>query len=258
MTDSPKPAAQTPLSAITGAQVLGVLAICVIGLAAGCLGPPWIAKSSAAVSYNPATLGLAAEGFAYADVLIACWFVPAKPSKGGWKPIGMRHCDPSLLGIGGFLAFVWIAASTIIYSAGISETALACGAEFIAPYRNDPFTLLGLFLLAGPMAALVEEGLFRGIIHGWLCRRLTVAFAAILSGIIFTAVHPGVFAAGIAAAFDMALLAILLALLFELSRSLRPVSCATRLTTCCCSGSIFIGVSKRDWHPHFRTRRDAA
>lgn len=223
MTDSPEPAAQTPLSAITGAQVLGVLAICAIGLTAGYLGLPWLAKSSAAVSFNPATLGLAADGFAYAIVLMACWFVAAKPSRGGWKPIGMRRCDPSLLAIGGFLAFVWIAASTIIYSAaGIWEEALAYGAEFIAPYRNEPFTLLGLFLLAGPIAALVEEVLFRGIIYGWLRRRLNVAVAAILSGIIFTAVHPSVFAAGIAAAFDMALLAILLALLFELSRSLWP------------------------------------
>ena len=72
------------------------------------------------------------------------------------------------------------------------------------------------------MAILVEEVLFRGIICGWLRRRLNVTFAAVLSGIIFTAVHHSVFATGIVAAFNIALQAILLTLLFELSRSLCP------------------------------------
>ncbi len=223
MTVSPEPAKQPRLSEISGAQLFGILAFGAAGLLIGYLGLPWLAKSSTAVSFNPATLGLTADLFAYGTVLLACWFIAARPAKGGWKAVGFRGCDPSLLGIGGLLAFVWIAASAMIYSAaGIWETALAYGAEFIAPYRSDPIILFGLFILAGPVAALVEELLFRSILYGWLRRRLNIAVAAILSAIIFTAVHPSVFAAGAAAVFDMTLLAIFLALLFELSRSLWP------------------------------------
>ncbi len=212
-----------PLTSITAKQALGVLALGATVTFAGYFGLPWLARSGDAVSFNPATLGLAADTVAYGGFLAACWLIAVRPADDGWIAIGLRGCDPSLFWIGGFLAFGWIVVSSVIYSAtGIWETALAFGTELIAPYGNDPIALIGLFVLAGPIAAIVEEILFRGILYGWLRRRMNVPVAAILSAVIFTAAHPSVFTAGAAAAIDMTVLAILLALLFELSRSLWP------------------------------------
>lgn len=67
------------------------------------------------------------------------------------------------------------------------------------------------------VAPVVEETFFRGFIYGWLRKRLAVPWAAIISGLFFAAVHfePVIFA-------PLAVLGIVLALLYEYSRSLLP------------------------------------
>jgi len=128
-----------------------------------------------------------------------------------------------LFAAGGLLAFLWVGVTAALYSAlGVWDTALAAGANFIAPFENDALGLAGLFLLAGPVAALAEELLFRGLFYGWLRQKTGVALAAVASAVLFALVHAYVFVAGPTLFFEIAALAVLLALLLEASRSLWP------------------------------------
>ncbi len=212
-----------PLSTITGKQLFSVLAIGGLGLLALIFASAWLVRARPFDSNNSALLDLGFGLLAYGIFAVATWIVIARRSRADWAHIGIRRCDPSLFWIGGFLAFLWIGISSAIYAgAGIWEIAIAEGGKLIAPFRGDTIALASLFLIAGPVAAIVEEILFRGMIYGWLRQRLGIAAAAILSALIFTSVHFYVFVAGFAAALEMTVLAVLLALLFEVSRSLWP------------------------------------
>lgn len=222
MPNDTAPGLQATASEFSGPQALAVFVLGALGVVIGYFGLPWLAGNGF-IRADPTVLRLIADSFAYGGFLVAAWFIVARPRAQGWRPLGFSACEVSLYGIAGFLAVLWVVISSLIYSmAGVWDTALAYGASEIAPYRKEPALLFGLFLLAGPIAALTEEILFRGLLYAWLRRRLNVPLAAILSAIFFTIAHPSVFAGGLPAIIDTALLAILLALLFEVSRSLWP------------------------------------
>jgi len=70
---------------------------------------------------------------------------------------------------------------------------------------------------------LAEETFFRGFVYGWMRRQLNVPAAAVLSGCFFAAAHVGWGTSSEEILFlPLALLGILLALLYEYSRSLLP------------------------------------
>ncbi len=215
--------ASPPLPTVTGKHLITVFAIGGLGLIVLYFTYPLLVRQGALEWIAPARADIVAGFIAYAVFLAACWIFVVRTATNGWASVGLRRCDPSLFWIGGFLACLWIGVSSALYAAlGIWELALAAGASLIAPFRDDPVAMTGLFILAGPMAALVEEILFRGLLYGWLRQRMGIAVSAIVSALLFTAAHFYVFVAGIAFAVEMAVLAVLLALLYELSRSLWP------------------------------------
>ena len=170
----------------------------------------------------PPVIDLAFGLTAYTGVFSAMWLAVVMTG-GRLHEIGFRHCDASLYGTGIFLALLWIGVTSVIYSAaGQWELAVAAGRKLVEPFLADDTSLILLLVMAGPVAALVEEALFRGMIYGWLRRRLGITLSAIISSIIFTAMHFYVYIAGLAFVIEMLMLSVLLALLFELSRSLWP------------------------------------
>lgn len=202
---------------------MSVLAAGGTGLAVLYLGIFWLAKMQVLDGIGTGLIDIAAGGFAYAVLLAAVWVIIVRPSHDGWVQVGLRRCDPSLFWIGGFLACLWVGISSALYAAfGLWEFALAAGASLVAPFRDNTVALIRLFVLAGPVAALVEEVLFRGMIYGWLRQRRGITVAAIISALLFTAAHFYVFAAGPIFVLEMTVLAVLLALLYETSRSLWP------------------------------------
>lgn len=207
-----------PAGTVTGRQALLVLVATGIALTAIHSLFPYVAGR---IAVDATTLRLNFDLIAYAVVLATVGFVILIPS--GWNVVGFRRCDPSLLVNAGFLACLWIGIAAALYAAvGVWDIAIAYGAQMIAPYRSDPVLLAGLFVVAGPIAALSEEVLFRGILYGWLRRRLNVALAAILSALVFAAAHFAALSASPIAGIEMALLGVLLALLYEAGRSLWP------------------------------------
>ena len=159
----------------------------------------------------------------YGALLCVIWAVAVRAPRRRWRDIGLRRCDPVLLVIGCLAGLIWIGISTAIYAAaGVWEAVLAAGGGLIDPLRDRPALLAALFVLAVPTAALVEKILYRGLLYGWLRRRLGVATATVTSAAIFTFSHIYVFAAGIPFVIEMLALWMLLALLFEFGRSLWP------------------------------------
>jgi len=200
------------LSAIRGREMAIVLVLAAIALAA-----------LLAIARTGAMPDLVFGFLAYAALLAVVWVVAVRAPGRRWRDIGLRRCDPSLLVIGGFAGLFWVGFSTAIYSAaGIWETSLAAGGALIEPFRGNAMGLAALLFLAVPAAALVEEIFYRGLLYGWLRRRMGVAVAVPLSALLFTFSHIYVFTAGIAFMAEMLALSMLLALLFEFSRSLWP------------------------------------
>lgn len=213
----------SPSSQVTGRQILSVLSVGGVGLGALYLGIFGLAKMRALDDIGTGLIDISAGVFAYAVFLAAVWVIVVRPSQNSWAHVGLRRCDPSLFWIGGFLACLWVGISSALYAAfGLWELALAAGAGLVAPFRDDTVALVGFFVLAGPIAALVEEVLFRGMLYGWLRQRMGITVAAIISALLFTAAHFYIFAAGPVFVLEMTGLAVLLALLYETSRSLWP------------------------------------
>lgn len=89
--------------------------------------------------------------------------------------------------------------------------------EVIAPAGFDWAGLAGMLVMVGIVAPIVEETVFRGLLYGWLRRHLGVATSVAISALAFSAAH------GIAILIPaLALTGIVLALVYERSRSLWP------------------------------------
>jgi membrane protease YdiL (CAAX protease family) len=163
-------------------------------------------------------------GFAgYAGVFAAVWL--AVVAIRGRRPdeMGLRPCSLRLRWAGVLLALGWVAASGLFYGAtGHWDTAMSGGGSLIRPYLQGGISFILLLALAGPVAAFVEETVFRGLLYGWLRQKTGVAISAVISSLLFTAAHFYVYSAGIVFVVEMVSLSIALALLFEYSRSLWP------------------------------------
>lgn len=207
---------------IGGRSLLLALVLCLCIVAALYVTAIYFGREILAGLGPPPVIDLVFGLTAYAGTFMAMWLALAGTG-GRLRDIGFRHCDASLYGTGIFLALLWIGVTSVIYSAaGQWELAVAAGRKLVEPFLADDRSLILLLVMAGPVAALVEEALFRGMIYGWLRKRLGITLSAIISSIIFTAMHFYVYVAGLAFVIEMLLLSVLLALLFELSRSLWP------------------------------------
>lgn len=87
----------------------------------------------------------------------------------------------------------------------------------LAPTAQEPVAAALMILTAVGAAPLVEELLFRGLLHGWLRRYLRFLPAALISGGVFAAIHGILFLVPV-----LLVQGVLLAWLFERSRSLWP------------------------------------
>jgi membrane protease YdiL (CAAX protease family) len=216
MQDAQEMAGKTPPVSIAGRDLLLTFFL-TLGVVAGFIAfSYWFGGRGRA-------MGLASGFVAYGGAFAAIWFGAV------WRPgkrlsdIGLRRCDRSFVTLAIFAALLWIAVTSALYSAaGIWEQAIAAGKDMVEPFLQDHVQLILMLALAGPVAALVEEVAFRGLLYGWLRGHMGVAPAALLGSLLFTAAHFYVYVAGFVFFVEMLALSVLLALLFELSRSLWP------------------------------------
>jgi len=216
MRDTTESTGSGPPASIAGRDLL---------LAAGLL--LGVVAGFAAFSYrfggSSKSIDLAAGFMAYGCALAAIWFAAVRRPGKRLGDIGLRRCDPSFVTLAIFGALLWVAVTAVLYGAvGQWEQAIAAGKGMVEPFLHDPVLLILMLALAGPVAGFVEEVAFRGLLYGWLRGHMGIAPAALLGSLIFTAAHFYVYVAGFVFFFEMLTLSVLLALLFELSRSLWP------------------------------------
>lgn len=135
-----------------------------------------------------------------------------------WRQIGLRQITR-----GWFLTVLVISMIVIPLSGLISTLILLLlgrplenpQIDFLLPEGFTWFGAIGMLLLGGIAVPFAEELLFRGVLYVWLRERWGLWPGILLSSLIFGVVHVDIAVAG--AAF---VLGIVLALVFEYSRSL--------------------------------------
>lgn len=142
---------------------------------------------------DPSNLALslvAAIGGVYLSLLLAIDLVIVRWRGVRWRQIGFRPAAPGWYAAAGAILVLWWAVSMLVYQAfGLWEHAVSFQRRALMP-TDAGLPLLALTALAiGPLAALLEEALFRGLFFQWLRQRLTLASAGLLSAVLFSLVH---------------------------------------------------------------------
>ena len=204
----------------------GTVAIALL-FAAVITGSPYLQAGDVLSNVSPPALDLTFGAFAYGVFLVSLYVRLIHVRRMRWRDCGFKRCEGNFLAMGALAALLWISVSAALYSAfGLWDISIAMGRELFSPFMNAPLTLAAFCLLAGPVAAITEETLFRGLIYRWLRQRRGIAVSALVSAVLFALVHPYLYASSVDMfllfAFDLTALSILLALLFEISGSLWP------------------------------------
>ena len=167
---------------------------------------------------HPVTVTAAALAVVYGMLLVVAYLWIVRRRNVGWSAIGFR--PPPLLplllspiiviGQFGTVAITNLLIFSLIGQFENPQTAAISGGQGFS-WLNFGLMLL----LAGVVAPIAEEVLFRGLLYGWLRSRMPIALAVILSAAVFAAAHvipllmPALFLVGI-----------ILAVAYELSGSL--------------------------------------
>ncbi len=145
----------------------------------------------------------------------------------GWPAIGFRAAPPEWYVIALVGLILWWAADYYLYQAlGMWDRTMAFERQALMPERPSLLLAIPLFLAVGPIAALMEETLFRGLLYQWMRHRIATWPAILASAAVFSLVHFHILAPsgviGAAMTLEIFAIGIGLAYLFEKSRSLWP------------------------------------
>lgn len=167
---------------------------------------------------HPVVASVILGGLVYVVFFLVIYLRLVRRPGVGWRGIGLRRPPILLLAFTPLIAIgqlVAVAATNILLFSLIGEfenpqvEAITGGQGF--SWLNFLLTLL----LAGGIAPLVEETIFRGLIYGWLRTHMPMIVAIVISAAIFSAAHvipllfPALFVVGI-----------ILAVVYEYSGSL--------------------------------------
>ncbi|MGY8959062.1 MAG: CPBP family intramembrane glutamic endopeptidase [Alphaproteobacteria bacterium] len=188
---------------------------------------PYIINPTANTAFQEAVSDLVFGALAYSVFLIV-FYVRLTLRRGATLfELGVRSCPRNFIAMGFMAALLWLCITAILYTGiGLWDVTLAQGRALFAPYMGSLPAFVLFCVLAGPLAAICEEVLFRGLLFRWLRQRWSFGPAALVSGLIFAFIHPYLYvdspALFIAFLFDLVAISVILAFLFEISKSLWP------------------------------------
>lgn len=155
--------------------------------------------------------------------LAVIWERSARAGRHRLVALGARQGQPWVLigsGLGGYGVLICL----LVVSNALLQGLMTLGAlstartgEGLVASINDPLALGVLFLLICVVAPLVEETIFRGFVYGGLRRRLPLVPSVIGSAALFALLH-----ANPEAMLPITLIGVVLAVLYERTRSLWP------------------------------------
>ena len=218
------PSPRPPLSLVRGADMLLVLIVTLgsVRLLAGLI---VIMTPTQAMDHSAGsglTLVLAVLLFQTAVILVTIQIVVIRKYGLSWADLGLRASGRRWYGRAVAIAVLLLPVVAVINGVLVPKI-------FEEPFHNPQLyavapngfswpALVSMLIMAGVVAPLGEELAFRGLLFPWLRERFGVAVAALLSGLLFAALHgvmiliPALTAIGIA-----------LALFYQRCGSLWPV-----------------------------------
>lgn len=169
----------------------------------------------------PPALTTVATDLYYVVILAGAWFLVVRRYSTGWTALGLRLPArmawlPLMATMAGLVATFIAAMIGLIWALGALGLPAVLAPISSTPAPSDPLfiaTVLGSVALT-PVA---EEILFRGVLYQSLRKRGGVAFGVAVSALLFAAMHLRP-----AAAPELFVLGVLLAIAFERTRSLYP------------------------------------
>jgi membrane protease YdiL (CAAX protease family) len=216
------------LSAADLAWVFGGGVVIAAGLnVAAFFALPYIINPTANIAFQEAVSDLVFGALAYSIFLIVFYARLTLRRGATLFDVRFQTCPPNFIAMGFMAALLWLCVTAILYTGiGLWDVTLAQGRALFAPYLGNLPAFVLFCVLAGPLAAVCEEVLFRGLLFRWLRQRWSFAPAALVSGLIFALIHPYLYvespALFIAFLFDLVAISVILAFLFEISKSLWP------------------------------------
>jgi uncharacterized protein len=207
---------------IGGGALVAAAIICAV-----ILGPPVFGGPDLNSGLSATTFELIFMAITY-GVFLATTYITFVQIRGfAWRDIGFKSCAVNFNMMGALVALLWISVSSALYSAfGYWDIIVASNGKLFTPFMTDAYTLILFCIMAGPLAAIVEETIFRGLLYRWLRQQWGVASSALVSAVLFALVHPFLYAGSVELfllfAVDLIALAVILALLYEISGSLWP------------------------------------
>ena len=124
----------------------------------------------------------------HAAIIVAIWLVVVRPSKTSWGSLGFwrrpNKTDAKMGSVGlGVLVVISLAYMVLLWSLDVAQP----NPDLFYDTPTPAFALLAV--LAVFMAPVSEELAFRALLFGGLCTRLKPVSAAIVSSLVFMAVH---------------------------------------------------------------------
>lgn len=170
---------------------------------------------------------LVSVGGLYLSLLAAVHLLVVRRRGVTWRQIGFRPAAPRWYAIAGAILVAWWITGLVVFQAfDLWGEAMSHQRRALlpAPVALPLLVLIGIAI--GPLAALLEETLFRGLFYQWLRRHMPLAAAAVVSGALFALVHLNVVVpggmAGAAMTAEIFAIGIALAYLFAKCGSLWP------------------------------------
>ncbi len=150
----------------------------------------------------------------------AAYLVAVRWNGIAWRDLGLRPFPRYWFGraaVFAILAFPLISLVNVMVQGVIGELPPNPQLEVLAPVGRTGFGMIGMLVMVGLIGPFAEELLLRGVFYGWLRERWGVPASALASGVCFSLLHGIVWLIP-----AITLLGVILALIYEYSRSLWP------------------------------------
>ncbi|PWE17744.1 hypothetical protein DDZ18_08810 [Marinicauda salina] len=140
----------------------------------------------------PASLLVISQASKAGALLFAIWLILARRREIGWAGLGLRSVRPGWLAIGAGLGLVFVATGLALVKmmmAALPAWAAFSGPPFAFGDASSFAVQAGFLAMTLAVTPFAEEVFFRGFLFRWMTGHHPVWLAAVLSSIMFGAMH---------------------------------------------------------------------
>lgn len=213
-----RPPLALPWGPLDAAETAGVafFAMASLGLVAGLLGDLPVVRSAPPA----ARLALAIAQYLVlaGAVLAVIWARLPSTGRRNLTLLGLHGRPPAPLVVSGMVGYgLLLCLLGLANLLGLTAVPTAAGSDPLLAVTQDPRSVVALYVFVCGIVPLLEETIFRGFVYAGLRQGYPVFSATLLSALLFAAMHYS-----LAALVPIGLIGVVLAQLYERTRSLLP------------------------------------